>query len=292
MNPSRASRTAAQMALSRAIEAREPPDARICDDPLAERFLDRRERLLVAARPVRRAIVALIERLFAGHHHYVLARTRYFDDFLARRLEPGVGQLVILGAGFDSRGYRFASRLRDVAVFEVDHPATSRLKRAKLEGILGAIPEHVRLVPVDFNREDLGARLADGGFRTDRRTLFLWEGTTPYLSAAAVDETLRFVVGRSAPGSRLIFDYVLRSVLDGRCELRGAATELARMKATAEPFTFGIAAESIADFLGARGFDDVRDAGGDELKVTFPRGRRAAYVKPWWRIADARVKTH
>jgi hypothetical protein len=67
-----ASKTAAQMALSRAIEAHEPPGARICDDPFAEQFLDRRERLLIAARPLRRAIVALIERRFAGHHHYLL----------------------------------------------------------------------------------------------------------------------------------------------------------------------------------------------------------------------------
>jgi methyltransferase (TIGR00027 family) len=290
MNPSRASKTAARMALSRAIEAHEPLGARICDDPFAEQFLDRRERLLIAARPLRRAIVALIERRFAGHHHYVLARTRWFDDFLTSRLGPDVHQLVILGAGFDSRAHRFAKQLRDVAVFEVDHPATSALKRAKVEAILGVPPAHVRLVPVDFNRQDLGAQLTVAGFRGDRRTLFLWEGTTPYLSAAAVDETLRFVVCRSAPGSRLIFDYVLRSVLDGGCDFRGAATELARMKATPEPFTFGIEADAIADYLGTRGFDDVRDAGGDDLKTGFPATRRDAYVKPWWRIADARVR--
>jgi methyltransferase (TIGR00027 family) len=289
MNPSRASKTAAQMALSRAIEAHEPTGARICDDPVAAQFLDRRERLLIAARPLRRAIVALIERRFAGHHHYVLARTRWFDDFLTSRLGPAVDQLVILGAGFDSRAHRFATRLHDVAVFEIDHPATLAVKRAKLEAILGALPAHLRLLPVDFDRENLDAKLTAGGFRADRRTLFLWEGTTPYLAAAAVDETLRFIVRRAAPGSRLIFDYVLRSVLDGRCDFRGAATELARMKATPEPFTFGIEPATIVDYLGARGFDDVRDAGGEDLKTSFPTARRDAYVKPWWRIADARV---
>jgi methyltransferase (TIGR00027 family) len=290
MNPSRASRTAARMALSRAIETREPPRARICDDPFAERFLDRRERVLIAARPSRRAIVALIERLFAGHHHYVLARTRYFDDFLASNLEPSVRQLVILGAGFDSRAYRFANRLHETAVFEVDHPATSGRKRAKLEAIFGRVPAGVHLAPVDFDREDLGAALARHGFRTGQPTLYLWEGTVPYLSAAAVDETLRFVVDSSAPGSRVILDYVLRSVLDGRCDFRGAATELARMRQTSEPFTFGIDAEKIADFLGSRGFHDVRDAGGEQLKASFPAERRGAYVKPWWRIAYATVQ--
>src|SRR5262249_25542539 len=107
-------------------------------------------------------------------------------------------------------------------------------------------------------------------------------------NSAKGDETLRFVVHRSAPGSRLIFDYVLRSVLDGRCDFRGAATELGT-KVTPEPFTFGIEPDAIADYLGARGFDEVRDAGSDDLKTGFPAARRDAYVKPWWRIADARV---
>src|SRR5215510_2779140 len=109
---SRSSRTAAQMALSRAIEARRPAADRICDDPIAERLLDTRYRAVLVARPLRAAAERVIERLFAGHHHYVLVRTRYIDDFLAERLTDRVRQLVILGAGFDSRAHRFADRLR------------------------------------------------------------------------------------------------------------------------------------------------------------------------------------
>jgi methyltransferase (TIGR00027 family) len=290
MKATRSSKTAAQMAFSRAIEAREPALARICEDPFAERFLDLRYRLLLAARPVRTQVVSLIERIFAGHHHYVLARTRYFDDFLTEHLTGDVRQLVILGAGFDSRAYRFADRLRDVAVFEIDHPATSRVKRAKLEAVLGALPANVALVPVDFNQDRLERRLDESGYRRDVRTIFLWEGTVPYLNAEAVDDTLRFVVSSSGPGSMLIFDYVVKGVLDGTCELRGASTEMARMKRTAEPFVFGIAPEDITAFLEARGFRGVRDAGGDDLKArVFPASRRSAYVKPWWRIVYAAV---
>jgi methyltransferase (TIGR00027 family) len=289
MKASRSSKTAAQMALSRALETRAPAGARICEDPLAERFLDRRYKLLLA-RPVRGGVAWLIERLFPGHHHYVLARTRTFDDFLSEQLAAGARQLVILGAGYDSRAYRFASQLRDVAVFEVDHPATSRAKRAKLEAILGAVPAHVRFVPVDFNRDRLDQRLVDSGYRADLRSIFLWEGTVPYLTADAVDDTLRFVAA-SASGSKLIFDYVLRSVLDGTCDLRGAATEHSRMRRTPEPFVFGIAADDVTRFLTERGFTDVSDAGGDELKAHgFPPQRKGAYVKPWWRIVHATVK--
>jgi methyltransferase (TIGR00027 family) len=279
------------MALSRAIEARWPVEERVCDDPLAERFLGRPYRWLIAAPPVRRALPALIERLFAGHHAYVLARTRYIDDFLDASLDPEVRQLLILGAGFDSRAYRFSERLRSTRVFEVDHPATSAIKREKIDAIFGGVPGHVALVPVDFNRDRLSDALDRAGFRSGVRSIVLWEGTVPYLSAAAADDTLRFLASTCCAGSRLIFDYVVASVLDGACDFRGAATEYARMKQTAEPFVFGIAPENIEAFLSARGFRDIHDIGGDELRDRcFPTSRRNAYVKPWWRIVQATVR--
>ncbi len=290
MKTSRSSKTAAQMALSRAIEARRAPPERICFDPVAERLLPRRYRAALIARPLREGVEAIIERLFPGHHHYVLVRTRYLDDFLGEHLDGQVEQLVVLGAGFDSRAHRFADRLRGVAVFEVDHPATSRSKRARIEGALGAAAAPVTYVPVDFDRDTLGAALGRAGYRTDARTIFLWEGVTPYVSAAGVDATLAFVRSSSGPGSKLIFDYVLRAALEGTCELRGARNEVERMKRTDEPFVFGIDAAEIAPFLSARGFTAVHDAGADELAQRYLHGGRAdRYVKPWWRIVHAEV---
>jgi methyltransferase (TIGR00027 family) len=287
VTPARASKTAAQVALSRAIEARRTAADRVCFDPLAERLLDARYRVLLAW-PLRAAVVRLIESRFAGHHHYVLTRTRHIDDFLADRLAPGVAQLVVLGAGYDSRAYRFGDRLSGVAVFEVDHPATSRRKVAAVANIFGAPPAHVTYVPIDFDRERLDAKLAQAGYRSAVRTLFLWEGTTPYLTAQAVDDTLRFVRTTSAPGSAVVFDYILQSVLDGTCTMRGALRERDRMRSTSEPFVFGIAERDITDYLGARGFTDVHDIGGEQLAARYLRGRDA-YVKPWWRIAHATV---
>ena len=95
------------MALSRAIESRKPPEERICFDPFAEQFLSGKYKLALLARPLRDGIERLIESLFAGHHYYVIARTRYFDDFLQQQLAGEPEQLVILGAGYDSRAYRF-----------------------------------------------------------------------------------------------------------------------------------------------------------------------------------------
>jgi methyltransferase (TIGR00027 family) len=287
MRADRSSRTAAQVALSRAIEARRPEAERICFDPMAEQFLDARYRPFLVG-PLRGAAVAVIERLFAGHHHYVLVRTRYIDDFLTGSVE-GAQQLVILGAGFDSRAYRLVHRLRGITCYEVDHPATSQKKRALIERTAGACHAGVVHVPVDFGRDQLDEALERSGYRADRRTIFLWEGVTPYLTAEAVDDTLRFVANRSAPGSRLLFDYVLDTVVAGTCELRGAREEHAKMRRTPEPFRFGLAPAAIADFLERRGFRDVVDAGAEELGRYLVGDRRDAYVKPWWRIVHAVV---
>jgi methyltransferase (TIGR00027 family) len=277
------------MALSRAVEARRPATQRICFDPLAENFVDRIYRLLLVARPLRVGIERMIERLFPGHHNYVLVRTRYLDDFLSEQLTRGALQLVILGAGYDSRAYRFADRLGDVKVFEVDHPATSRSKQTRVARALGATPANVHYVAVDFNRDSLHDKLAESGYRNDRRTIVLWEGTTPYVSGTGVDETLRFIAGN--PGSVVIFDYILESVVAGTCTMRGARNERDKMSATSEPFVFGIAAEKIEAYLSARGFRDVVDIGAEQLSERFMRGDRPSrYIKPWWRIVHATVK--
>jgi methyltransferase (TIGR00027 family) len=291
MKSSESSKTAAQMALSRAIETRRPAQQRICFDPLAQRFLDGVYQLLLVARPLRAGVERIIEHLFPGHHNYVLVRTRYLDDFLSAQLASGFDQLVILGAGYDSRPYRFADRLSEVMVFEVDHPATSRAKQARVTRVLGATPANVRYVAVDFNRDALSDKLAESGYRGDRRTIFLWEGTTPYVSAPGVDETLRFIASNRAQGSVVIFDYILESVVTGTCTLRGAQNEREKMSATSEPFVFGIAAEQIEAFLSARGFRDIIDVGAEQLSERFMRGDRASrYIKPWWRIAHATVR--
>jgi methyltransferase (TIGR00027 family) len=293
MKASRSSVTAEQMALSRAIETRKPSDQRICCDPFAERFLSFKYRVLLLARPARDATERLIESQFAGHHYYVVARTRYFDDVLAAALADPVQQLVILGAGYDSRALRFAEQLSRTAVFEVDHPATSVVKRDAVNRVEPAgIDPRITYVPVDFNVDTLAARLSASGYVRGARTVFLWEGVTPYLDAAAVDGTLEFMRSDSAPGSTVVFDYILRSVVEGDCTMRGAQNEAQKMRMTDEPLTFGIPEGLGAEFLSARGFRDVADIGAAELKESYfaPVGGEARYVKPWWRIARAVVE--
>ena len=246
--------------------------------------------MLLCGRPFRDLVERLIERRFAGHHYYVIARTRYFDDFLQQRLAGGAEQLVILGAGYDSRPYRFADRLGGVQVFEVDHPATSTAKQAKVRHIIGDIPANVAYVAVDFTVDNFADKLLACGYRATRPTVFLWEGVTPYLDLAAVDGVLGFVRASAGAGSAIVFDYILRSVVESTCTLRGAANEFAKMSRTSEPLSFGIDERQAPDFLASRGFQNVVDVGADELTSRYfdPHGKHC-YIKPWWRIISGEV---
>ena len=133
----------------------------------------------------------------------VIARTFYFDRILGRVL-PEVEQFVVLGAGYDTRA--FGPLVPDgVACFEVDHPRVQELKRSKLREA-GIETTGVTFVAVDFSRDDAFEKLTAGGYDPGRRTAFLWEGVTLYLSEDDVRKTLRGVRERSAPGSVLVAD--------------------------------------------------------------------------------------
>ena len=173
-----------------AVEQQEPPDRRLVDDDLAASFLPKPLRALVRATrcdAVRRMVIAASERSGPGLWANLACRKSYIDDNLAESL-PDVAAVVILGSGLDTRPYRLA-RHSDVPVFEVDLPVNIARKRAVVARVFGIAPSSVRLVSVDFERDDLMATLASDGYRPDSPAFFVWEGVTQYLTPEAVAAT-------------------------------------------------------------------------------------------------------
>ena len=255
MRAGQPSRTACQNALFRALEARRPAADRVADDPLAVKFLTPEFRALAVAGSVplaRRLIESVIDRRWPCARGGVVARTRLIDEAIAAAL-PGVQQVLILGAGYDSRAYRLA-QLRDVAVFEVDHPATQAAKRRILRRGSVQIPASVRFVPVEFGADDLAAKLAESGFASGKPTLVLWEGVTNYLDPVSVDATFSFLASAIASGSPVLFTYVDRAMLDGSAVFEGSATTMRAVRRVGEPFTFGLNPEEVPGYLSDRGF--------------------------------------
>lgn len=271
------SRTAAFVALWRAIESSRPPATRLFEDPLAQTFLGWRFRwaLRVSRVPGVGAVLpwSLVDGHWPGPRGTVAVRTRYIDDLVREALRRGVNQIVILGAGFDSRAYRIPG-IEQARVFEVDHPVTQAVKRNRITSRLGAIPPHVRFVPADFSTEALDTLLPRSGYRVDATTFFICEGVTHYLSADAVDAVFRSVA-RSAGGSQMAFTYIHRGILDGSVRFAGADQTLATVRRAGEPYTFGFDPAELPQYLAARDLLLVEDVGASTFRDRYltPLGR-------------------
>jgi methyltransferase (TIGR00027 family) len=290
MQEGEASRTAQYMALFRAVESARPRDERLFEDPLARAFLRwplSAVAWLAAVPGLGRAMPWIIDQRVPGSRSSGVARTRFIDDALAAGLREGVEQLVILGAGFDSRAYRLPA-LRAVQVFEVDHPDTLASKRSVLRRIGVAAP-NVRYVPIDFNQRAIPPAMEEAGYRESARSFFLWEGVTNYLSAAAVDATLRWCA-RAAPGSLLLFTYVHRDVLTRPGSFVGTEQLFASLAKFGEKWTFGIDPGELRGYLAERGLALESDLGAAEYRERhFGEAARGMRGYEFYRIALARV---
>jgi methyltransferase (TIGR00027 family) len=293
MKEGKASSSAAMAALFRALESIKPDNERVLYDAYSMQLLSGvhnvifNTRFLISGRLLNKIINWSISRFVLGVIDYVIARTCYIDDYLNQCIDDGIEQLVHLGAGYDSRVFRFTALKERVKVFEVDHPDSQRIKKEKVRKIFGYLPDHVIYVPVNFEKEKLDERLFACGYDKKSKTLFIWEGVTVYITADAVDETLAFVVNNSGEGSSIIFDYAYKSVFDGRIKESGKMTRpIARI---GEPFKFGIEEGTLEEFLGNRGFGKVKDVNAKLLEDRyFKNTNRKAY--PYYGIVHATVK--
>lgn len=266
------SKMAEMIALHRVAESLLPEDRRICYDPYAIHFVDPVTLEFARKNPEKvKEMREHYERLFPGLGNSIRARVRYFDDFVKATVDDSLEQLVILGAGYDTRAYRIDG-LSKIKVFEVDHPATQVIKQEKIKKIFGQLPEHVVYVPVDFEREDLGEKLLENGYDKSQKTLFVMEGLIMYIPAGAVDETLSFITGNSGKGSRIIFDYYPQSLVDGTSNLETAANIRKYVAEQGEPLLFGINEDEVGEFLAERGFSQIGNVTSKEYKEAYFQG--------------------
>ncbi len=286
--PNPAAQTAFGPIVLSAIEHHEQPGARLVDDDLAASFLPSRLRLLVGLTRIdalRRAAVAASDRTGPGLWASIACRKRYIDE----RLSDPVNEfdtVVILGSGLDTRAYRIA-RHSDLPVFEVDQQVNIDRKAAVVQRVLGAAPESVHLVPVDFEQDDLMSVLAAHGYRPDGRTFFLWEGVTQYLAPEAVRATLRQLSG-AATGSRLIVTYIRQDFIDGT-QTYGAEAVYRRFRQRSQLWKSGLVPEEVGDLLAEFGWRLVEQAGPSYYRDTYirPTGRAlSASPIEWTALAE------
>ena len=291
MRPDKPSQTALRVALARAIESRLPKKKRLCFDSHAKYFLDAPSKRIYESWYLRKLYYFRSDRFMPGIIGSVMIRTQFLDDYLRKSVAKGIEQLVILGAGYDTRAYRLTELLDSVKVYEVDHPSTQERKISLLKQKLGTLPDHVTYVPIRFNSEDLIENLSAAGYRKKVKTVFIWEGVTYYLSLKAVDNTLQDVPKASANGSSIIFDYFPPSVANGTCQLKEAQNMRTFFSQFGEEIMFGIEPNTIDEFLLARGFDNIKSFTCSDLKERYlVDRRRKRRISELFSIVTASVK--
>jgi len=258
VDPGMPSKTSVLTASLRAIGAKHPDPTLRNPDYLAIKFLGARERALLKDFPMDALDLDFqhaVERLSPqdrGSVTTMIIRTKHLDAALDAALLDGTRQMIILGAGFDSRGYRFRDRLQGVRFLEVDYGPTQEHKKQRVREVLGALPKEVRYIPMDFTKGDLLTQLKKGGYSEKDRSLFIWEGVTMYLPETAISGTLHFIQQHSATGSKVVFDYALAD--DAR--INNPATRFAKW---GEPWIFGFPGHSAVDSLRQVGLVSLSD---------------------------------
>ena len=262
--------TAEFVAGYRALESKKPENERVCYDPYAISFLS--SELINYFINQSREKTQPKQSAYLRVSNSILARTQYFDDVVKSSVDNGLEQLVTLGAGYDTRAYRIEG-IENVRVFELDHAITQHIKIGKIIEIFGTIPNHVTHVPADLELNDLDHQLSDHGYNSSKKTLFLMEGLTYYMTPLTMDKILFFILEHSPKGSALLFDYHPRSMIEGTCKDEIGRISYNTALKLGEPHKFGINDGEIEKFLIQRGFSDFQNITSADYKKMYFHGK-------------------
>ena len=261
-----ASETAETTALLRAVACFEPDEKIKGQDNLARLFLPREKQEKLDKEPYRIAVKEAVKAASQnGLYEYIIARTVYFDNLFTNAMNDGIPQIVLLGAGYDSRAYRFTGLNEAVKIFEVDAPFTQERKISILKAN-GIDCDRVVFVPVDFEKDSLFERLEERGYDPAQSTLFLWEGVTPYLTPEAARATL-MAIKQGCRSSILAFDYLNRSFSGEFVIIRKD-----------ERVLFGLGKAEIESWMSSLGYRVLENLEPDEIAARCLTGTDGAII--------------
>jgi methyltransferase (TIGR00027 family) len=259
MEEARPSRTALRVAMRRAAHQLYDAHPLVLNDPVAVPILGNEY-----LPEIERTQFKLAKPFSVSLRAFLVARSRYAEELLAKAVTRGITQYVLLGAGLDTFAHR--NPHANLHIFEVDHPATQQWKRELLAANKIAIPQNLTYAPVDFEHQQLATQLTAAGYDASLPTFFAWLGVVPYLTLAAFRSTLALIAS-SPTGSGVVMDYGQpRSALPYLEQL--AHDSLAsRVQLAGEPFQLFFTPPEMATELSA--FHNVEDLGSQELNARY-----------------------
>ncbi|KJS32338.1 MAG: hypothetical protein VR64_07415 [Desulfatitalea sp. BRH_c12] len=248
---------ALQIAGLRANETHLPENERVFQDPYAEYFFPDEIRELFQDSNRVKAELQKYEQMMPGVNGAIVARIKFIDECLLELMANGLKQVVIIGAGYDTRSYRLPGVKENLKVFEVDHPDTQAVKAEKVKSIFGMLPNHICYVPIVFGKESLSDKLSECGYNKGLKTLFIVEGLLMYIPPPAVENLLAFITKDSGPESAIVADYFDTTVVEGTSPLKEAIVLRQFVENEGTSLKFGIQAGNDEAFFKQCGFRQV-----------------------------------
>ena len=283
--------TPEKAASSRAMEMLFPEKDRLYIDQYSKEFLTGFNRFFINImkyKGVRNWMMNLMEKAGPGIYGGFISRTKYMDDVMEAAIANEFDAVVNLGGGYDTKCLRFD--FKGLEYYHVDQKSVMNNYKKIMSGLEGGIPGHVKFVPIDFNTQNLGDELVKAGYDKDKRTLFLWEGVTQYITLEAVVDTLEFIAS-CLKGSQVVFTYVPKSLFTSSETFPEYRKVIKMAKRVGEEWITGLESEKISAFLEECGLVLIEDVGNTDYKRRYfePIGREMT-IMPIERIAYAEVK--
>ena len=287
MKINKTSRTAQYMALFRALETERNANDRLFSDHYAVHFLEAKLRFAaqISKYPIiRKYINNTIQKKIPGAFSSGIARTKYIDDLLQSTVKSGVKQVIILGAGFDTRAFRL-DFLESIPVIEIDHPNTSNFKTTTYKRRIGKLSRNIDFYQIDFNKQSLEELAEQHNFDFTKPTTVIWEGVTNYLTEEAVKSTFGFIA-KFTTNSYVIFTYVHKKILENPSSFIGGEKLLEDLDKLEEKWTFGFQPEELSTYLKPFGMLVLEDMGATEYRAKY-LPNRAENGYEFYRVAIA-----
>ncbi len=248
-----------------------PKEKRLFEDPYSEKMVSPFYKFFIFLQrspKINDAIVKSKEKSTPGLMGWMFCRFRYIDDVLKDSIaKKEIETVVNLGVGMDCRAY-YIPGIESIRYFELDHPSVIKQKKAKMEKILGKLPDHVIYVPIDFEKQSLNTELEKAGYDLTSKTLFISEGVTQYISKEANDSTLKYVA-QAAPGSKIVFTYIIKSFIEGKNIHDGIKVLYKYMVKKYKLFIYGLDPNNIGDYLSKYSLSLIEDIGSEEMEERY-----------------------
>jgi methyltransferase (TIGR00027 family) len=215
-----------------------------------------------------------------GLYEYIIVRTKYIDNIYKMAIDNKIVQIIILGAGYDTRAIRLNKNSKQIKIFELDTIFTQNAKLNLYKKNNIAIPNNLYFAAINFEKEELSNKFDEIGIVMNKKSLYIIEGVTMYLKPEAVDKLFNNISKYMDKGSIVVFDYIYRDILRQEKKHYGEKGTNATVKRANESFQFGLEANAIGDYMNKFHLKVIDHLDAKEMEKRYFTDKKGKIIHP------------